>query len=480
MRHENNLLGVRPMCGRCRGNIVVYLLVVLMVLVMGVVVSTASVSAVQAQISGLQYKRDQVGCAAETGIQRAFYEVEYGSWQSTTTYPQLTGTVGNCQYAVTAAGGGWNTPVVVTSVGTYTSDSTVDCTIRVTLSPKNLIPAINLGSGIQENGNLTIDGNALVKGNINLGGRVAIDGTLIYGGVNNGESNANFQWANPATIPSPPSVWYDASGTLTPPANVINVSPMVKSGSGARWCFRSSSPSTLDFRTTSNGVLYYFGDVSLKNVTVYGSGTLVVFGNLTVQNGGFGDSLDPVNLVTTGTLSTQAGFRIYGSIYANGDITHQGQFDVTGTVNAQGSMYPTNGKGAGGATINRAPTPAFDPRTTVGSGRALYLAQISAVPDFKIRLAAHEMAWLHPAFPEQGRAWAGWVSVWGFVGDLVGFGLKTCQREWGMDGCTDLSDSFDGKLWSSTCVVAMVVVPPPGATLPAEPAVSCWRSSGMH
>jgi hypothetical protein len=102
---------------------------------------------------------------------------------------------------------------------------------------------------------------------------------------------------------------------------------------------------------------------------VYGSGTLVVFGDVDIQIGGFGDSTSPVNIVATGTISTQANFRIYGSLYANGDITHQGQFDVTGTINGQGSMYPTkSNKGAGGATINRAPPPAFDPRGISGSG----------------------------------------------------------------------------------------------------------------
>jgi hypothetical protein len=358
--------------GTRRGSVVAYMLVILLVLVVGVVMTTATASAVQAQTAGLQMKRDQVYYAAEAGIQRAFYEVEYGAWQTTMTYPALTGTVGNCSYRVTATGHGWNSAVAVTSVGALAADSTVTCTISVTFVPKTLVPAINLGSGISESGNLTVDGNALVKGDIKLGGLIAIDGMLIYGGDNKGKSHSNFAWADPATIPEPPAVWYDPTGTLTPPPNVINVSPMIRAGSGAK-ALASGSPSTLDFRTASNGVLYHFGDVDLNNVSVYGTGTLVVFGNITVKKGGFGDSLDPVNLVATGNIETQAKFRIYGSLYANGDIAHQGQFDVTGTVNAQGCMNPTTGNfGAGGATINRAPTPPFDPRVTAGSGAIVF------------------------------------------------------------------------------------------------------------
>jgi hypothetical protein len=365
-------LETRQRGGSRRGSIVAYMLVILLVLVTGVVMTTATAAAVQAQMSSLQTRRDQAYYAAEAGIQRAFYEVEYGSWQTTTTYPQLTGIVGNSSYSVTATGSGWNSAVVVKSVGSLSTDTSVNCAITVTFVPKTLVPAINLGAGISENGNLTVDGNAMVKADIKLGGLVAIDGTLIFGGANKGKANGHFQWADPDTIPVPPSVWYDPTGTLTPPTNVINVSPMIAAGSGAK-ALASNSPATLDFRTASNGVLYYFGDVDLKNVTVYGSGSLVVFGNITVQNGGFGDSLDPVNLVATGDIATQAKFRIYGSLYANGDITHQGQFDVTGTVNAQGSMFPTTGNGgAGGATINRAPTPPFDPRVTAGSGSIVF------------------------------------------------------------------------------------------------------------
>jgi hypothetical protein len=364
----NRIANLKSKSLRSRGTIVAYALVMLSVLIMGVVMTTAAASGTHAQMAGLQAKRDQVYYAAEAGIQRAVYEIQYGTWATTTIYPTLTGSSGSANYSVTASGAGWNSTASVTSVATLASDSSIKCTITVAIQPKVTIAAISLGAGVSENGNLTVDGNALVKGSIDIGGKVAISGTLIYGGTNNGVNHSNFIHDDPANIPSPPAVWYDASGTQTVPDNVINVTPLVSTANGAK-ALTSASPSTLDFRTASNGVLFYNGNLDLRNVTVYGSGTLVVFGNVDIQNGGFGDSLNPVNICATGTIATKANFRIYGSLYANGNITHQGQFDVTGTINGQQWMLPTTGnKGAGGATINRAPPPSYDPRPSSGAG----------------------------------------------------------------------------------------------------------------
>jgi hypothetical protein len=351
------------------------MLVMLLVMVVGVLMTTATAGAVQAQTASLQYKRDQAYYAAEAGVQRALYEVLYGSWQSTFVYPTLQGHVGNCSYTANAQGGGWNSVIVVSSIGTYPSNPPLTCAVSVTISPTVLVPAISLGSGLSEKGKLTVDGNAMVKSNIDLGGLVSITGSLIYGGVNNGKSDPDFHWADPTTIPRPPQVWFDPSESLAVPANVVNVTPLIKMGSGAR-ALGSNSPQKLDFRSASNGVLFFFGDVTLDSVDWSGAGTLVVFGNITIKKSGFGDKIDQVNLIATGSIQTQADFRIYGSLYANGNITHQGQFDVTGTINAQQSMFattssggdPDKSSGSGGATINRAPTPIFDPRPTVGSG----------------------------------------------------------------------------------------------------------------
>jgi hypothetical protein len=133
------------------------------------------------------------------------------------------------------------------------------------------------------------------------------------------------------------------------------------------------TPSSLDF--TNHTVQYIYvpngQTLTLKKTNVYGSGTLVVIGNVSVQDG-LGDATDSVNIVTTGTLATQGNFRIFGSLYSQGDMTHQGQFQVTGIISANGSMYATNGNnGAGGATIVRAPPPPFDPRGGSGSGSLL-------------------------------------------------------------------------------------------------------------
>lgn len=363
---------------RARGTIVVYMMALLAVLTVSVVMTSVNLAAIHTRMGSLQFKRDQAFYAAEAGIQRALYEREYGDWiASINNTAGLYDTTSQWSYQVTPVMPAgmtsipWNFPVRIRATGRLVSDASITCTVMVDLSPRQVVPAINLGSGLHEAGNITVDGNVLLKGNLDLDGKVAVNGSIIYGGTNTSKANATYSWQDPNTIPAPPAVWYDATGTQTPPGNVVNVTPMVQPSNGAKK-LNSATPDTLDFRNASNGVLYYFGDITLRKIDVYGSGTLVVFGSVTIQNGGFGTTSEPVNIVATGTIATQADFRIYGSVYTNGDITHQGQFDVTGTINAQGSMYPTNSNsGAGGATITRAPPPAFDPRPTIGTNSTL-------------------------------------------------------------------------------------------------------------
>jgi hypothetical protein len=350
------------------------LLSVIMVVVMTAIVSTvALVSGIGSEVSSLTYHRDQAFYAAEAGIQRAFYEVEYGGWSNppwvsgAPVYPSYTCTVDNCSYTLTAKGGGFNSPVLVTSTGTYTPNSTIQSVITVTLQPKSTIPAIQLGNSVNESGNITVDGNTLVKGNIKLGGKVSINGLIQYGGT---ENNLPYATYNP-NIPDPPQVWYDPTNSLTAPNNSISVNALMQVADASK--FTDTTPSSLDF--LKHSVLYIKvptgQSLTLKNINVYGSGTLVVIGDVDIQNG-VGDATDQVNIVATGNISTQGNFGIFGSIYAAGDLTHQGQFQVTGIISANGSFYATkSNNGAGGATITRAPPPAFDPRGGVGSGSTL-------------------------------------------------------------------------------------------------------------
>lgn len=356
-----------------RGSAAMFLLVLLAAMTVGVASTLSLSSGVQSEVSGMTLHRDQAFYAAEAGIQRAQYEVEYGSWvnppivSGQPVYPSYSATVGGCTYTITASGSGFNTPAVITSVGTYSADTRIKSTIKVTLQPATIIPALTLGSGISEAGNITIDGNALVKGNIDLKGSVSINGSIQYGGT---QSNLSYAVYNP-NIPAPPAVWYDPSNTKTAPAGAISVNGLINSSGASR--FTDITPSSLDF--TNHNVLYVVvppgQSLTLKNVNVYGSGTLVVVGDIDIQNG-VGDQTDSVNIVATGTIATKGNFRIFGSMYAGGDMTHQGQFQVTGVLSAQGSMYPTtSNNGAGGATIVRAPPPGFDPRPAVGAGSVL-------------------------------------------------------------------------------------------------------------
>jgi len=359
-------------CGRQRrGSMVIYLLVMMTVVLTGIVSTVSLVGGVGSQVSGLTLHRDQAFYAAEAGIERAYYEVEYGSWSTlangSQVYPGFSGTVGACTYTITASGSGFNTPVNVTSTGVYANDPNVKSVITVTLQPKTTIPAIQLGSSIAESGNITVDGNTLVKGNINLGGAVVVNGTIQYGGTQNNLAIATYN----GNIPTPPQIWYDSTNNLAAPAGVINVNQLMQSDNADR--FTDLTPDSLNF--TNHPVLYVVvppgQQLSLKNINVYGSGTLVVIGDVAVENG-VGSATSSVNIVATGAINTQGNFRIFGSLYAGGDMTHQGQFQVTGVISAAGSMYPTvSNSGAGGATIVRAPPPTFDPRGAVGSGSIL-------------------------------------------------------------------------------------------------------------
>ncbi|HVS70439.1 MAG TPA: hypothetical protein VHQ47_04205 [Phycisphaerae bacterium] len=349
----------------------------MLVLLTTVTVATAStlsmLAGVQSELSDLTLHRDQAFYAAEAGIQRAQYEAEYGAWvnppivNGKPSYTSFTATVAGCTYTISAVGSGFNTPAVITSIGTYTADTRITSKITVTLQPASFIPALSLGSGISEAGNITIDGNVLVRGNVNLKGSVAINGTIAYAGT---QSNLSYAVYDP-DVPTPPQVWYDPTGGKIPPANVINVNSLISQDSASR--FSDTSPNSLDF--TNHGVLYIVvpagQSLTLKNVNVYGSGTLVVIGDVNIQNG-VGDQTDSVNIVATGTIATKGNFRIFGSMYAGGDMTHQGQFQVTGVLSAAGEMYATvSGNGAGGATIVRALPPDFDPRQAQGSGSVL-------------------------------------------------------------------------------------------------------------
>jgi hypothetical protein len=346
-----------------RGSIAILLIVMLVVVMTGIVSTVALVGGVGSQVSAMTLHRDQAFYAAEAGIQRIWYEVEYGTWNKVGQYA-TSGVVGNCTFTVTATGGGYGSNIRVTSVGTYTANPTLQVTVNGTMQATNIAPAILLGAGINEHGNITIDGDTLVKGNINLGGSVTINnGVIQYGGTSNNLPYATYN----ANIPSPPYVWFSPSGAAPPTGNAINTNTLNAQSDSQR--VTDTSPSSLDF--TNHSVLYIYvpggQTLVLKKTNIYGSGTLVVIGDVSVQ-AGLGAADAPVNIVTTGNVSTVGNLSIVGSIYADGNLTHQGQLQVTGIVNALGSMSPTNGNGAGGATITRAPPPAFDPRAYSGAG----------------------------------------------------------------------------------------------------------------
>src|SRR3974390_1774726 len=131
----------------CRGSAVIFMVVVIGALTTGMVSTMALTGGVGSQVSSMTLHRDQAFYAAEAGIQRGYYEVEYGAWMNPTNnqYPVYNNVaVGNCTYKVWVGPGaaGYNTTLTIYSLGTYSNDSTVQSLITVTFQPKTTIPAI--------------------------------------------------------------------------------------------------------------------------------------------------------------------------------------------------------------------------------------------------------------------------------------------------------------------------------------------------
>ncbi len=328
------------------------MLILLSVITTGLVMTMALSTGVQSQIAGMTVHRDQAFYAAEAGIQRAQWELEYNNWGADGTYKPLHAACGAGTYSATAAAGGWNKPVVVTSVGRVDTGATPACvTVTAELTPKFICPAIQLGGDFVGGGGDHITGDMQTTGNIKQ------MGDLIFS-----SGNTYAAGTIASTIGYDPGFQgYPNDPKLNPPPGVSAIAATLRDAQGAKQLTNSS---TLDFTASTSGILFYNGDLAINNnLRIVGSGTLVVFGNLSIaQATAFADAA--INIVATGNFSTLGvqKVQLQGGLYVGGTITCQAPLALQGVILGDQGMV-TKGKGL---DVLLAPPPPFDPR--IGSG----------------------------------------------------------------------------------------------------------------
>ncbi len=328
-----------------RGTVIVFMLVILAVVVVGLVMTLAVSGGVQSQIAGLTLKRNQAFYAAEAGIQDAFWQMQNnGNWRAAAGTP-FTGTVGNCTFSVTAVGG-WNSPVLITSTGSYGTDATT--TINATVTPDTIVPAITVGNNFANNGNVVINGDVQAKGSISTQGKLVDNGSLAAGGTISTQGSVDITGASAQNVPNITIPTINISALAATATQVIHVG--------------NSQPNVSSINFGQGGIVYYDGPINFKgNVTLTGYGTLVVNGDVSIQSSAsFGSSNNPAlaNVVTAGALTVDGYLGIVGSIYVGTDMSKKGGLNLTGVLVTQNNLTTS-----GGITLTRAQPPSFDPRT---------------------------------------------------------------------------------------------------------------------
>jgi hypothetical protein len=337
-----------------RGSAIGYMLILLSVITTGLVMTMSLSTGVQSQIAGMTVHRDQAFYAAEAGIQRAQWELEYNNWGSDGTFKPLHAKCGPGSYTATASDGGWNNPVVISSVGTVDTGATpATVTVTAKLTPKFICPAIQLGGDFLGGGGDHITGDLQTTGTIKHTG----DLTLTSG-------NTYATGTIASTIAYDPGFQaFPNDAKLTPPPSITAIATTLRNAAGS---LQLSTPTTLNFAASTSGILYYNGDLAIENTPkINGSGTLVVFGNLSIAQAATLANAR-VNIVVTGNFSTLGLQKIVmqGGLYVGGNITCQAPLSLQGVIVGDQGMT-TKGKGL---TVLLAPPPPFDPRMGSGPG----------------------------------------------------------------------------------------------------------------
>ncbi len=111
---------------RCRGTIIIFFLVMVSILTTSLLTTMALTSGVGTQMASLTLKRDQAYYAAEAGIQNGFWVLQNNNnWRAAANAPFVR-TIGNAAFSLSAVGD-WNSPILLTSVGTVSDSAATTC-----------------------------------------------------------------------------------------------------------------------------------------------------------------------------------------------------------------------------------------------------------------------------------------------------------------------------------------------------------------
>ncbi len=244
--------------------------------------------------------------------------------------------------AVGSAAQAWG-PMPSSSAYGWTSPTVASYGMNSHLDPGSGVSAVaafgtaGLNGKTVYNGSVTSASNVVdggfgqVSGNITAGGSITLDGNTPIGGT----VTANVPGMQPPNV----TTLYNQIMEYDNPYPV-------------------SSGRTIDF--TNHPYLIISGNFNTSGqLTIIGSGTLLVAGNVTF-NGQFpsvGDPTPSMNIVTLGSVTITGQMSLNGYIYAAGDYNNNGNHSINGGL-VIGGIYNDQGKGY----INTVPPPAFDPR----------------------------------------------------------------------------------------------------------------------
>jgi len=261
--------------------------------------------------------------------------------------------------------------------------------ITAACTPATTVSTITMGGDFDNNGNVTIDGNAVALGNITTSGRLDDGtGTLMAAGTVDPHGSVN--------VATPPVSNYQGgslpviifSALAATATSTVDTTAAGTTGNGHNQTLNQlDQTGTIDLG--SGGVVYYRGanGVNFKgNVTVTGYGTIIADGPINVQSGGnFGsaNSLAQVNIVTNSDLNIHGYLGVIGSVYAYGSITKDGGLNVQGLITGMTKVNTTLGilgsklDTSGNFTVTRGQPPAWDPRYDFAGSGSMHLKQVT-------------------------------------------------------------------------------------------------------